>query len=168
MKKFAESNRNDLRGRAFRSTVDYLSMIDEASREFDVINLDINTKVSDFGTTQYKNQLIFASSRGGGKKYEWNEQPFLDLFSAEKQENGTYSNVEKLDTNINTKFHESTVGFTPDEKVMYFTRNNYFKRKYKKDEAGTNRLKIFKSTLDKNGKWGNIESIHFNSDSYSV
>ena len=61
MKKFADSDRGDLRGRAFSSTVDYLSMIDEVSREFDVVNLDINTDVSDFGTTQYQDQLIFAS-----------------------------------------------------------------------------------------------------------
>jgi outer membrane protein OmpA-like peptidoglycan-associated protein/tetratricopeptide (TPR) repeat protein len=168
MKKFAESNRGDLRGRAFSSTVDYLSMIDEASREFDIVNLDINSEVSDFGTTQYKNQLIFASSRGSGKKYQWNDQPFLDLFSAEKQEDGTYSDVKKLDTEINTKFHESTVAFTPDDQVMYFTRNNYFNKKYKNDEDGTNRLKVFKATLNDDGDWADVESVHFNSDAYSV
>ncbi|MEH6538177.1 MAG: OmpA family protein [Psychroserpens sp.] len=168
MKKFAAEDRGDLRGRAFSSTVDYLSMIDEASRDFEVYNLDINTEVSDFGTTQYKNQLIFASSRGNGKKYNWNEQPFLDLFSAEKQEDGSYGNVEKLDTEINTKFHESTVAFTPDDNVIYFTRNNYFKKKYKKSEDGTNRLKVFKATLSDEGNWDDIESVHFNSDEYSV
>ena len=168
MKKFAEADRSDLRGRAFTSTVDYLSMIDEASREFDVYNLDINTEVSDFGTTQYKNQLIFASSRGGGKKYKWNEQPYLDLFSADKQDDGSYGNVEKLDSDINTKYHESTVAFTPDDKVIYFTRNNYYNKKYRKSEDGTNRLKIFKATLDDDGDWENIESVHFNGDEYSV
>ncbi|MEM5565561.1 OmpA family protein [Psychroserpens sp. AS72] len=168
MKKFAESDRSDLRGRAFSSTVDYLTMIEEVSRDFDVVNLDINTEVSDFGTTQYQNQLIFASSRGGGQKYKWNEQPYLDLFSAEKQEDGSYGNVEKLDSEINTKFHESTVAFTPDDQVMYFTRNNYFNNKYKKSEDGTNRLKLFKATLNEHGDWYNIESVHFNSDEYSV
>ncbi|MGK0430388.1 MAG: outer membrane protein OmpA-like peptidoglycan-associated protein [Psychroserpens sp.] len=168
MKKFADLDRSDLRGRAFLSTVDYLTMIDEVSKDFEVNNLDLNTAVSDFGTTQYQNQLIFASSRGGGKNYEWNDQPFLDLFSAEKQEDGTYSSVEKLDSDINTKYHESTVAFTPDDKVMYFTRNNYFKKKYKKDEDGTNRLKIFKATLNEYDKWGDVESIPFNGEDYSV
>ncbi|WP_299339352.1 OmpA family protein [uncultured Psychroserpens sp.] len=168
MKKFAEADRSDLRGRAFKSTVDYLSMIDEASREFEVYNLEINSENSDFGTAQYQDQIIFASSRGGGKKYKWNEQPYLDLFSADKQENGTYGNVSELDSDINTKFHESSVAFTPDEKVMYFTRNNYFNKKYKNDEDGTNRLKLFKATLDEDGNWADIESVHFNSDDYSV
>jgi outer membrane protein OmpA-like peptidoglycan-associated protein len=168
MKKFADLDRSDLRGRAFLSTVDYLTMIDEVSKDFEVNNLDLNTAVSDFGTTQYQNQLIFASSRGGGKNYEWNDQPFLDLFSAEKQEDGTYGSVEKLDSDINTKYHESTVAFTQHDKVMYFTRNNYFKKKYKKDEDGTNRLKIFKATLNEYDKWGDVESIPFNGEDYSV
>jgi len=111
--------------------------------------------------------LIFASARGGGKKYMWNEQPFLDLFSAEKQEDGTYANVTAFNDQVNTKFHESTVAFTPDDQVMYFTRNNYYNKKYKKSEDGTNRLKIFKATLE-GGEWTNIESVHFNSDEYSV
>ncbi|WP_230937353.1 OmpA family protein [Psychroserpens luteolus] len=168
MKKFAAEDRSDLRGRAFSSTVDYLSMIDEASREFEVYNLDINSEVSDFGSTQYKDQLIFASSRGGGKKYKWNEQPYLDLFSANKQDDGSYDNVTKLDSDINTKYHESTVAFTPDDQVMYFTRNNYYNKKYRNSEDGTNRLKLFKATLNDNGNWDDIEPVHFNSDEYSV
>ncbi len=168
MKKFADSDRSDLRGRAFSSTVDYLTMIDDASREFEVHNLDLNTEVSDFGTTQYKNQLVFASSRGSGKKYGWNNQSFLDLFSAEQQEDGSYGKAIPLDSEINTKFHESTVAFTPDDSVMYFTRNNYFKKKYKSSEDGVNRLKIFKATLNDNDKWGDVESVPFNSNDYSV
>ena len=167
MKKFHEADRSDLRGRAFASTVDYLSMIDKASRDFEVVNMDINTDVSDFGATQYQNQLVFASARGGGKKYMWNEQPYLDLFSADKQEDGSYSNVTAFNDQVNTKFHESTASFTPDDQVMYFTRNNYYNKKYKKSEDGTNRLKIFKASLE-DGKWTNIESIPFNSDEYSV
>ncbi|WCO00781.1 OmpA family protein [Psychroserpens ponticola] len=167
MKKFHEANRSDLRGRAFASTVDYLSKIDEVSREFEVNNMDFNTEVSDFGTTQYQNQLVFASARGGGKKYKWNEQPFLDLFHAEKQADGTYSNVEAFNENVNSKFHESTVSFTPDDQVMYFTRNNYYNKKYKNSEDGTNRLKIFKATLE-DDEWTNIQSVHFNGDEYSV
>ena len=119
-------------------------------------------------TTQYKNQLIFASSRGSGKKYGWNNQSFLDLFSAEQQEDGSYGKVIPLDSEINTKFHESTVAFTPDDAIMYFTRNNYFKKKYKSSEDGVNRLKIFKATLNDDDEWGDVESIPFNSNAYSV
>lgn len=167
MKKFHNTNRSDLRGKAFSSKVDYLSAIEDVSRDFEVKNLEINSVQSDFGSTQYKKQLIFASSRGGGKKYQWNEQPFLDLFSAEKQDDGSYTNVKEFNSDINTKFHESSAVFTSDDQVLYFTRNNYYNKKYKSSEDGTNRLKIFKATLN-GDKWDNIESVHFNSDQYSV
>ncbi|MEY8848924.1 OmpA family protein [Psychroserpens sp. XS_ASV72] len=167
MKKFHQADRSDLRGKAFASTVDYLSMIDEASRDFEVKNMDINTEVSDFGATQYQDQLVFASARGGGKKYKWNEQPFLDLYSAVKQEDGSYSEATAYNEQINSKFHESSAAFTPNDQVMYFTRNNYYNKKYKSSEDGTNRLKIFKATLEE-GEWTNIEPVHFNSDEYSV
>ena len=168
MKKFLELKKDDLRGRAFLSKVDYLSKIEAASRDIEIKNLDINSNQSDFGTAQFNTKIIFASSRGGGKKYKWNEQPFLDLFSAEKQEVGTYSNVKEFGGDINTKYHESTVSFTPKGDVMYFTRNNYFKGKFKKDDNNTNRLKIYKATKESDNTWGPIESIHFNSDDYSV
>jgi outer membrane protein OmpA-like peptidoglycan-associated protein/tetratricopeptide (TPR) repeat protein len=167
MQKFHEVNRSDLRGKVFASRVDYLAKIEEASRDFEVKNLEINSELSDFGSTEYKNQLIFASTRGGGKKYGWNEQPFLDLYSTDKQEDGSYANVTEFGDDINTKYHESTAAFTPDANTMYFTRNNYFKGKAKKDDNGTNRLKIYKATF-KNGKWEDLESIIFNSDQYSV
>ncbi|MFK7783043.1 OmpA family protein [Psychroserpens sp.] len=167
MNKFHEADRSDLRGRAFASTVDYLSKIDEASRDFEIKNMDINTDVSDFGTTQYQDQLVYASARGGGKKYKWNEQPFLDLFTADKQEDGSYSGANAYNAQVNSKFHESSAAFTPDDETMYFTRNNYHNKKYKKSEDGTNRLKLFRATLDE-GNWSNVESVHFNSDEYSV
>ena len=76
MKKFNELKPTDLRGRAFMSKVDYKASIEDLSRDdIDVINLDFNTELSDFGTTEYENALVFASARGGGRKYRWNEEP---------------------------------------------------------------------------------------------
>tara|TARA_R110000868_G_scaffold407465_1_gene688943 strand:+ start:2605 stop:4557 length:1953 start_codon:yes stop_codon:yes gene_type:complete len=169
MKKFYLSKTDDLRGRYFMSTPDYLSKIDELSRDdIEVKNLDFNSALSDFGSIKYKDQLIFASTRGDGRDYKWNEQPYLDLYVSNKQEDGSYGNVTVMNNDINTKYHESSAAFTPDDKFMFFTRNNYFNKKYKKDAGGTNRLKIFRAVKDKNGNWGDITPIHFNNDSYSV
>jgi len=168
MKKFYESKTDDSRGRAFMSTVNYLDKIEKSSKNFEVKNLDLNSAVSDFGATQYKNKLIFASSRGDGKSYGWNEQPFLDLYAATKQEDGTYSNVEDYDETVNTKYHESTASFTPDDQIMFFTRNNYTKNKLKRDNKDITRLKLYRARLQDDGDWDDVESIHFNSDQYSV
>ncbi|WP_147675972.1 OmpA family protein [Algibacter pacificus] len=170
MKKFKEANPLDFRSIAFDENKDYLSRIEERSYKNVIIkNLEINSKLSDFGTTPYSDQIIFASSRGkSGMIYKWNNQPYLDLYSATKQDDGAYGLVEKFDDKINTKFHESSVTFTPNAKFIYFTRNNYFKKRYRKDDKDFNRLQLFRAELGENGTWGNISRIHFNNDSYSV
>lgn len=169
MQLFYEKNPSDSRGRAFMSKVDYLSKIEEVSREDIVLkNLDINSELSDFGGVQYTDKLIFASTRGEGELYEWNEQPFLDLYAATKESNGNYSNPTALNSMVNTKYHESSASFTPDDVFMFFTRNNFYKRKYKKDKEGTNRLKLFRAKMQKDGTWNEIVPVHFNSNDYSV
>ncbi|WP_411895449.1 OmpA family protein [Winogradskyella sp. A2] len=168
MQKFNELKPDDMRGRAFMSMVDYREAIDEISREdIEPINLEINTELSDFGVTEYENRIVFASSRGGGRKYRWNEQPYLDLYSVEKTESG-FGEVKEIQGKINTKFHESSAIFSPNGKYMFFTRNNFFNLNYKEDESGVNRLQLYRATLSEDGTWDEIHSIHFNSKDYSV
>lgn len=168
MQKFVDSKSGDLRGKSFTSALNYLDRIEGVSRDFEVFNMDLNTKLSDFGAMQYKDQFVFASSRGLGKLYKWNGQPYLELYSATKQNDGHFVDVKKFDDIINTKYHESSASFTSDDKIMYFTRNNYYKKKIKKDKEGISRLKLYKALLQNDGKWGDVTSVHFNSNKYSV
>ena len=169
MEKFNTLKPNDLRGKAFLSKVDYKSAIDELSREdIEIVNLDINTELSDFGTTEYENGIVFASARSGGRKYRWNEEPYLDLFSAEKIDSVSFGDVKSIGEKVNTKFHESSAVFSPNGKYMFFTRNNYFKARYKEDETGINRLQLYRATLNEDGEWDDLHKIHFNSIDYSV
>ena len=75
--------------------------------------------------------------------------------------------IGKRGDKINTRLHESTSIVTKDGKTIYFTRNNFTDGKYKRDEEGVIRLKIFRAQLI-NGDWTEIEELPFNSDSYSV
>lgn len=169
MKKFNELKPDDLRGKAFISKVDYKSTIEELSRDdIEIKNLEINTEFSDFGTTEYENGIVFASARGGGRKYRWNEEPYLDLYSVEKDESGSFGEVKEIEGKVNTKFHESSAIFSPNGKYMFFTRNNFFRLKYKEDDTGINRLQLYRATLNDDGEWDNIHKIHFNSEDYSV
>ena len=168
MKKFNELKPDDMRGRAFMSKIDYREAIEEMSRE-DIVpkNLEINTELSDFGVTEYNNSIVFTSSRGGGRKYRWNRQPYLDLYIVEKTKTG-FGEVREIQGRVNTKFHESSAIFSPNGKYMFFTRNNFFNMKYKEDETGINRLQLYRATLSEDGTWDEIHSIHFNSKDYSV
>lgn len=168
MKKFNELKPEDMRGRAFLSKVDYKSNIEEQSRDdIEIQNLEINTELSDFGTTEYENGIVFASARGGGRKYRWNEEPYLDLYAVEKTENG-FGEVKEIEGKVNTKYHESSAVFSPNGKYMFFTRNNFYRLKYKEDGTGINRLQLYRATLSEDGTWDEIHKVHFNSEDYSV
>ena len=163
MQKFAVLKPNDSRAILFKKSPNYLETIEELSGDFELENLDFNSRFSDFGTSCYKEGIVFASSRGDGKLYKWNEQPFLDLYYINESE----GKPEKLSENINTKYHESSTSFTKDGNTMYFTRNNYFRGKARKSNEKVNGLKIYKAQLI-DGNWTNIESMPFNNDDYNV
>lgn len=172
MKEFNRLTGSDIRGTEFINTRNYLDQIAEQSGRFRIENLGVNSPYSDFAPSFYlENNLVFSSARDTGVaqryKHKWNARPFLDLYGAEVAENGSLANVDKFSGKLNTRYHESTTAFTKDGKTMYFTRNNYYKGKYKKDKKGINKLKIFRATRGENG-WENIEELPFNSDLYSV
>lgn len=172
MQQFNQLTGSDIRGNKFIKTRNYLEEIAAQSGRFRIENLGVNSPYSDFAPSFYlENNLVFSSARDTGVatryKHKWNARPFLDLYGAEVAENGSLVNVDKFSGKLNTKYHESTTAFTKDGNTMYFTRNNYYKGKYKKDQKGINKLKIFRATRGENG-WTNIEELPFNSDLYSV
>ena len=169
MIRFNESNPDDLRSKAFTSKVDYLDAIESVSRaDIEVVNLDLNSSLSDFGTTEYQDQFVFASNRSGGKIYRWNDEPYLDLYTAVKNDTGAYEAVKPFTSNVNTEFHESTAAYTPDENYMFFTRNNFYKKRYREDASKTNRLQLYRASKNSLGEWAKVKRIHFNSNEYSV
>ncbi len=141
--------------------------------EYKVENLDINTKYQDFGTTFYgKDKVIFSSSRpkqGTILQTKWKEngQPFLDLYEGTINEDGTISNVKLFSKTLNTKFHEATISFTPDQKIVYFTRDNYIDKKLQKDDNGMTNLVLMRANVAPDGSWTDIEPLPFNNAAYS-
>jgi len=163
MEQFASLKPEDSRAILFSKSPDYLTTIDKLSGGFKLENLDVNSAVSDFGASFYKNGIVFASSRNDGKLYKWNEQPFLQLFYKEDGSNS----AKLFSTNVNTKFHESSASFTKDGETMYFTRNYYHNGKVSKTSDKVIGLKIYKATLN-NGQWTNIVPMPFNSNEYNT
>ncbi|WP_222937207.1 OmpA family protein [Cytophaga sp. FL35] len=143
-----------------------------SEREMELKNLAINTKYSDFSPMFLDStQVVFASAKDSSifstRKYKWNNQPYLDLYVAKiNEENEDLKDAIKFSKKINTKYHEASVTFSPDNSTMYFTRNNYGK-KLKRDNKGVNHLKIYRSTKV-NGEWTEAQEVSFNSDDYST
>ncbi|WP_445957052.1 OmpA family protein [Yeosuana sp.] len=168
IQKFAESIENDNRANIFKTSRNYLKEIELQSEDIELVNLPFNSPQSDFGTAIYASEFVFASSRGAGKNYIWNNKPFLELYSISRADDGTFENLKKFNDVINTKYHESSVAFTPDGKSMYFTRNNFFKSRLKRDDEGVNRLQLYAAKKGADATWEAIKSVHFNDKSYSV
>jgi len=136
-------------------------------RPYELHKITSNSEGSDFGSAYYGNSIVFSSTRNGGSIYDWNKQPYLDLFQAEKTESGDLINIKPFSNKINTKIHESNAIFTKDGKTMYFTRNNYLDGKKGKDSKKVTHLKIYSAQLI-DEKWTNITELPFNSDNYST
>ena len=160
---FSNLKSNDSRAKQFFNSPEYLNVIKELSNDFELVNLDVNTPYSDFGTSTHNGSIVFASSRDKKAKiYNWNQQPFLNLFKLD-----TDGNIKGINGDINTKYHESSTAFTKDGKTVYFTRNNFFDGKFKKNSKKVHALKIYKATIE-GDKWVNVEPLPFNDDEYSV
>ena len=75
--------------------------------------------------------------------------------------------AEIFSRTLNTKYHEGPMTFTKDQNFIVFTRNNSSKGKSGKSSDGVRKLKLYTS-VNKNGKWVDIQEIPFNSNEYSV
>lgn len=171
MNKFAAKGGNGLLLKNFEKDPNYLQSIGLVSKDFTLEKVSVNTSYSDFGPSFYLDKLVYATSSNkseGFKIYEWNQQPFLDLFVADIDEEGKTSNARPFSNEINTSYHESSTSFTKDGKTVYFTRNNFIDGKSGKDKDKTIRLKLYRATDSGDGNWGNIVELPFNDKEYSV
>ncbi|BDD05028.1 OmpA family protein [Aureibacter tunicatorum] len=141
-------------------------------KKYKVESQSFNSEASDFGPAMLGEELVFCSSRSSGKKFERkygvNDQAFLELYKVRVDESSSVaSTVEKFSEEVSSKFHEGVVSFTPDGNTMYFTRNNYYDKKYGKDSEGVSNLKIY--IARRNGsEWEVAGEFPHNNDDYSV
>ena len=135
--------------------------------QYKVKSLKANSENSDFGTTFYgPDKIVFSSSRNTGlsvKKWDGNDQPFLDLYIGEVGEDGEINKVKPFSSTVNSKYHDAMVDFSPDMKHVYFTSNNYMGGKMK---GGG--IKIFRATVSSGGQWKDFITLPFNSDNYDT
>ena len=172
MAKFVElTNANDTRAALFEENKDYQTVIKNNSGRFQLNNASINTENSEYGTALYGDKIVFAGATDAKKAKhgvsQWTGESFYDLYEAEHFDQ-KLGNRKPFSSSVNTQFNESTPVFTKDGNTMYFTRNNYVNKKLGSDIENTILLKILRATKDKNGNWGNIVEVPFNSDQYNV
>ncbi|PRP66480.1 OmpA family protein [Nonlabens agnitus] len=132
---------------------------------FNVRPMANNGSNSDFGMSFMGNdKVVFASSRNKERPiYAWNGLPYLDLYTATLDRNGSLKSVEAFEA-VNTDLHESNAVFNQAGTVMYFNRNN--EERVKVDGMPVSNMQIFRAELV-DGQWTNITSLPFNDETYS-
>jgi outer membrane protein OmpA-like peptidoglycan-associated protein/tetratricopeptide (TPR) repeat protein len=172
LEQFHQKTSNDKRGILFKDNRNYLEEIKANSGRYQIVDAGVNSSFSDYGSSFLGNKLVFASARDTGgvykKVFKWTNKSFTNLYWSEIKPDGEMGVPQRFESSINSKFNESTPVFTKDGKTMYFTRNNFLEGKRGSDANRITLLKLYKATLDKEGKWNNITELPFNSNEYSV
>ena len=183
MKEFSKRTKID-DNRVGKFNQEDLTIEDVLNIEGDFIlkNVKVNTEYSDFGVMYYKDELVYSSAVDSSnfhtRIYHWNEQPFLNMYLGElNKEASDVTKISEFSDNINTRYHEATLAFTPDYETVYFTRNNY-DGDLGRDDDGTNHLKLYSAEIRKDlenikdrdsvSNWYNVKELPFNSEDYSV
>ncbi len=171
MKKFAEKAPSDQRALAFQNNPNYLSKLKAQRPLFEIKSSDISSGNSDFGSILTNdNTIYFTSARNQARKTNgWNEEPYLDLYQATYNENGTESEATLVE-GINTKWHDGPATVTADGNTMYYVSESFNEKKFEKDKAKKakfGRMYLYKATREE-GKWANSKPISLNSINYSL
>lgn len=171
MKQFASMVPNDQRAKAFTSNPNYLPTLKGQTKLFDVSKSDISSDKTDFGAVLTNdNSVYFSSARNTSRRNSnWNEEPYLDLYRATYNSNGTISEAVAVD-NLNTKWHDGPASVSADGKTMYYGSESFNEKEYIKDKAKKSKfgkIYLYKATFEE-GKWTNSKPLPFNNAAYDV
>ena len=150
----------------------HLDSISTKESNYTVNNLAINTNKADFGTAFYGNRIVYSSSKDTmrrSKIYSWNDQPFLELYIADRNaSDGSFFNEQKFIPSSQTRYHNATLTFSSDLKTVYYSANNVKKNdKLNNSSSGINNIEIIKGNIEGN-KLVNSDGLPFNSTDYSI
>ncbi len=170
-----QMNPGDARAQAYVNDPDLLARLARDSNGATIRTLPINSSQADLGTTVMDDLLLFSSARGegvGGRSpYAWDEQPYLNLYSAMlKGETAEEPAVMRKD--VNSRFHDGVASFDSVADRLYFTRNNYVHGS--KDLSGAGELKLGIYYTDVivgefgNPEWGNLVPFEHNNPEHNL
>ena len=170
MQKFAGLAPNDQRAKTFKENPNYIPRLLDKQKLYDVKSLEVSSDKSEFGAVLYGNEFYFTSARNGSRKeYGWNDEPFLDIYKANFNEDGTITNAGTVNS-LNSKYHDGPVTISADGNVIYFASDSFREKSSVKDRK--NKLKLGKNNLYRAIKdgdsWKEITSLPFNSKEFST
>lgn len=171
MQQFAQLAPNDQRAKTFVSNPNYLPELKGQAKLYDIAKSDISSDKTDFGAVLTNdNNVYFASARNTSKRSSnFNEEPYLDIYRATYNANGTISDAVGVD-NLNTRWHDGPASITSDGNTMYYGSESFNEKEFTKDKAKNSKFgKIYLYKATKEGdKWANSKPLPFNNKEFDV
>lgn len=168
--KYALLQPNDSRAKMFRKEKKHIDRILDAPKLYNISPISLNSKGEDFSPIILGDDIVFLSSRrnevGSRREYNWNNESYIDIYKASKKEEAVYD-VVNFSKRLNSSFHEGPLTFSEDGSEVFFTRNHSEGKNLSRSSAGVSNLTIYRGELE-DGKWGNVQAVHFNNKEYSV
>lgn len=169
MRTFAQMAPNDLRAKAFNENPNYIPRLLDKNKLYEVKASDVSSEKSDFAAVLYDKSVWFASARNTARKdYGWTDEPFLDIYRADYNDDGTITNASAV-SELNSKFHDGPVSVSADGNTLFFSSESFKEKeseRNKKLNAKFSQVWLFKATRE-GDKWGNVTPLPFNSKEYS-
>jgi len=166
MNKFVSVAPTDLRGKSYVANSPDYEKLCKDSKTHKVKSLEMNTDSQDYGTSFFKDGIVFTSTKEPVKLVKrtdnWTGLPYSSIYQA-TVENGDLKNIKFLDKKLNSKMHDGPASFNADGTMMAFTTNN---RKDKSTDKIVE-LQIFTSNF-KNGKWTKPVAFKYNNVDFST
>ena len=128
MDKFSELQPTDLRVKDYNAHKADLPELLKDDGKYKLVNMAINTDAEDFGTTYFKNNIVFASTRATVKMIKrtsnWNGKPYLNMYISEVSDN-QLKKPKIFDKGLDGKLHDGPASFNKEGTYVAFTRNHY-------------------------------------------
>ncbi len=146
--------------------VDFAAKFNSTPDRFSVKRVSVNTSLDDMAATwDGPDRVVFSSTRdssiGVQWRAAWNNHPFLDLYTAERQADGDLVQARSVQGNVNSRLHDGPAVVAPDGSLWY-TRTNSAKSK-----NGVHRLCILHAQRDGDG-WKGGDPFLYNNPECSV
>ena len=169
------SDPENVRVKSYLQQADFFMRLKRDSTRNSVRTVPINSAEADLGVTVMDDLLLFSSARGegiGGKnEYQWDEQPFLNLYTALlKGQTAVEPYVMRKD--VNHRYHDGTATYDSLAKRLYFTRDNVFYGTLNKAKSGELKLGIFYTDITagefSQKEWGGLVPFEHNDPEFNT
>ncbi|MBK9479295.1 MAG: OmpA family protein [Bacteroidetes bacterium] len=160
----------DTRAESLIKSIDNINGYLEDSQNFKIDKLNINTLASDFGAVQFKDGIIFVTSRDRNQPLSRTNsatgEKFFALYFAKGKED-TFTDAKIFEKSIQTIYNDGPLCFNTAQDEMYVTTNNIEEGKTRKSKEGNINLKIYRYKFIEN-EWVFSNGFQANNDQYNV